>query len=98
MANRFKEAAASVKKFEAPKVEQPENTTIIVDVKEKQEAPAPMTSSILSNISIDKSETKKGQPYYLSVSNIEKLNVLAQQKKISASKLLDEILTEVFKA
>ena len=58
----------------------------------KQEKPA---LDIFAKLESEKKPSVKTYAFYLSDDNVEKLKKMAEKKKISASKLLDHILSEV---
>lgn len=64
--------------------------------KPKTEKPAAKKSSVLAGLNPEKEKEEYGtQAFYLSKKNIEKLKKVADAKGISASKVLDYILSEV---
>ena len=64
--------------------------------KAKTEKPAAKKSSVLAGLNPEKEKEEYGtQAFYLSKKNIEKLKKVADAKGISASKVLDYILSEV---
>lgn len=60
----------------------------------KEEKPAKSAVDIFANLEPEK-PTGKTYAFYLSDNNVEKLKKMAEKKGISASKLLDHILSEI---
>ena len=76
-----------------PVAEQP----VVVPEGKKEKKPAKQekaTLDIFANLGAEK-PTGKTYAFYLSDDNVDKLKKMAEKKKISASKLLDHILSEV---
>ena len=98
----FKEVAA---RNEAPEVE-PEKTPVKEnEVEKKVEVPieepeqpteAQKPANILAGLKSSK-PAAKSYAFYLSDGNVKKLKALAKKQGVSASKLLDHILSEVLK-
>lgn len=78
-------------------VEKPEVVEIPVKVEEK-EAPVVVEAptDILANLDTNKAVVK-GYSFTLKEENVKKLKALAKKRGVSASKMLDHILSEVIK-
>lgn len=76
-------------------VEKKEEKPVVKIEPEKQE-PEKETKDIFAGLSAEK-PTGKTYAFYLSDENVNKLKKMAEKKGISASKLLDHILSEVLK-
>ena len=80
-----------------PVVEQPVVAPEVKPEEKKEKEPAKQEKAsldIFANLGSDK-PTGKTYAFYLSDDNVDKLKKMAAKKKISASKLLDHILSEV---
>ncbi len=80
-----------------PVIEQPVVAPEVKPEEKKEKEPAKQEKAsldIFANLGSDK-PTGKTYAFYLSDDNVDKLKKMAEKKKISASKLLDHILSEV---
>lgn len=66
------------------------------NVEKEQPTPVEATSDILANLETDK-PVIKGFSFTLREDNVKKLRTLAKSRGVSASKMLDHILSEVIK-
>lgn len=93
MANRFKQAAKyQQEQMNEEKTENKQEEIIQKREQEKVEENLNL-KNILSNI--ENKEVSSNYTFYLKKDNVEKLKHIAKQKKISSSKLLDSILSEI---
>ena len=78
-----------------PVVEVKETKPAPKKAEKKAEAPAKKTLDIFAGLEEPEKPSGKTYAFYLSDENVKKLKTMAGKKGISASKLLDHILSEV---
>ena len=78
-----------------PVVEVKETKPASKKTEKKAEAPAKKTLDIFAGLEEPEKPSGKTYAFYLSDENVKKLKTMAGKKGISASKLLDHILSEV---
>ena len=93
MGNRFKQAAEYQQNQINKKEVENKHKNIEQKVEQEETGKNLSLKNILSNI--ENKEVSSNYTFYLKKDNVEKLRRIAKQKKISSSKLLDSILSEV---
>ncbi len=93
MGNRFKQAAEYQQNQINKKEVENKHENIEQKVEQEETGKNLSLKNILSNI--ENKEVSSNYTFYLKKDNVEKLRRIAKQKKISSSKLLDSILSEV---
>ena len=93
MWNRFKQAAEYQQNQINKKEVENKHENIEQKVEQEETGKNLSLKNILSNI--ENKEVSSNYTFYLKKDNVEKLRRIAKQKKISSSKLLDSILSEV---
>lgn len=93
MGNRFKQAAEYQQNQINKKEVENKHENIEQKVEQEETGKNLSLKNILSNI--ENKEVSSNYTFYLKKDNVEKLRRIAKQKKISSSKLLDSIFSEV---
>ena len=93
MGNRFKQAAEYQQNQINKKEVENKHENIEQKVEQEETGKNLSLKNILSNI--ENKEVSSNYTFYLKKDNVEKLRHIAKQKKISSSKLLDSILSEI---